>query len=206
MAQNFTGDWYAQSANAHAAFGNAENNDNCLKSNFSGGSAPSNAVAGMPWYHSTKGLRIRNAGNAAWLKALQGDAATKIPMYRNDTMEGWLIDASVTDKVVAIKGGTAAYNVPGGNVNGSWTITGLAAGNDDADHAHATPEYAHSVTLINVGEPIFEGGYITVVNGVSNHAASGTGGRSAYHQHPITHDGWTRPLAAVCTLQYPDLG
>jgi hypothetical protein len=208
MSQNFTADWYAQSYNAATAFGQAEENDNSLKSLFSGASAPSNAVAGMPWYHTSKGLRIRNAANSAWLKVLQGDATTKTWFYRNDTAEGWLVDTSVTDKVLAIKGGTGLYNITPPNTAGSWdSSVGLTNGNDSADHTHTTPAHAHSSTTAEV-LPYQAGeiaGPIDVVTAVTGGGSDTTGGKSAVHQHAISSTSAGRPFAAVGTLQYPDL-
>ena len=46
----------------------------------------------------------------------------KLYLYENTAPTGWTIVA-VTDKVLAVKGGSAAYNVAGGNTGGSFTIS-----------------------------------------------------------------------------------
>lgn len=108
-----------------------ENNDNSLKSSFSGSSSPANLSAGQLWQHTIYGLRVRN-NSSAWLKVLCGDASQKMWVYRNDTCEGWLVDSSVTDRVLAFKGGSNAYNVNGGNTAGTWM----------SPHTHGVGTYA----------------------------------------------------------------
>lgn len=227
MAQTFTADWYSQSANAHTAFGQAEANDLALKSSFSGSSAPSDVVAGQLWYHTSKGLRIRNAGNSAWLKALQGDAYNKTWFYRNDTSEGWIIDSSLTDRVIAIKGGSAAFNVSGGTAGGTWTVSGLAAANESA-HVHAATAHNHKWYDVLSGEADKDGAGVALSATIgkayphmvitadendsqmnqdlntSTNGGSNTGAGSA-HTHTVSQDAGWRPAAAVGTLQYPDL-
>ena len=69
MAQNFTDDCFDASHVGQTDLGNIENNFACLKSSFSGTSAPSNPVAGMLWYDTTNNLlKLRNAANNAWLE------------------------------------------------------------------------------------------------------------------------------------------
>ena len=46
----------------------------------------------------------------------------KVYLYENTAPTGWSI-VSVTDKVLAVKGGSGSYNVTGGNTGGSFTIT-----------------------------------------------------------------------------------
>jgi len=84
MSQTFTDDVYAGSHAAKTDLQNMENNFAALKSSFSGTSAPSNVVGGMPWHDST-GRKIRNYANTAWLAALMGDASQKMYVYRNST-------------------------------------------------------------------------------------------------------------------------
>lgn len=44
----------------------------------------------------------------------------KVYLYENTAPTGWSI-VSVTDRVLAVKGGTGSYNVNGGNTAGSWS-------------------------------------------------------------------------------------
>ena len=44
----------------------------------------------------------------------------KIYLYENTAPTGWTIEA-VTDAVLAVKGGSQAYNVTGGQLAGTWT-------------------------------------------------------------------------------------
>jgi len=44
----------------------------------------------------------------------------KLYLYENTAPTGWTIVA-VTDKVLAVKGGSDAYNISGGNTGGTWT-------------------------------------------------------------------------------------
>jgi len=68
MAQNYTDDCFGSSHVGQTDLQNMENNFACLKSCFSGLSAPSNAVAGMWWYDTTNNvLKLRNKDNNAWL-------------------------------------------------------------------------------------------------------------------------------------------
>jgi hypothetical protein len=221
MAQNWTDDTYAADHAGQTDLQNMENNFNVLKTNFSGASAPPGAVAGMDWYHTSKGLRIRNAGNSAWLKIWQGSASAKTWFYRNDTDEGWVVDTSVTDRVLAIKGGSQAYNVSGGNQAGIWTISGITVNNESA-HTHGPGSLNVDIRhrhlpgdeyllgdgfVVEAYEP-GEGG--TTPNysdhqGLTNKGVLGTSAAGSAHTHGLTFGGAWRPAAAVGTLQYPDL-
>ncbi|MDI9555520.1 MAG: hypothetical protein QM256_07025, partial [Pseudomonadota bacterium] len=69
MAQNFTDDCFDASHVGQTDLGNIENNFACLKSSFSGTSAPPNPVAGMLWYDTANSmLKLRNASNNAWIE------------------------------------------------------------------------------------------------------------------------------------------
>lgn len=62
-----------------------------------------------------------------------------IYLYENDAPTGWTI-ASVTDSLLAVKGGSNDYNINGGNTGGSWTAVG--------SHYHATRNHTLSVSQI----------------------------------------------------------
>ena len=191
-----------------------------LRSNFSGSSAPSNLVAGNLWYDTDSGnesLRVRNAASDAWLAVLLGDASQKLWIYRNASCEGWIIDAAVTDCVLALKGGTNAYNANGGTTAGTWTqpnhTHSIAHAHDAATVLDTITEYLGNVNpyYLASGEEIAIEGHVEPAGSPSIEnwtgetlettvdAASGNSGNGA------TAATW-RPAAAIGTLQYPDLG
>ena len=137
MAQTYTANCFATSNKWDDDLQNLENNFAALRSAFSGAAAPSSPVEGQIWMDTgSNALKRRNAGNTAWLADLIADADQKVPVYRNDTCDGWLIDSTVTDRIVALKGGTGAFNANGGtNAGTAWSI--LAAG-----HTHGAGSYA----------------------------------------------------------------
>ena len=56
-------------------------------------------------------------------------AGTKLWFYQNTAPTGWTIDATVADAILAVKGGTQAYNATGGAQAGTWT---------QPNHLHST--------------------------------------------------------------------
>ena len=194
MSQTFTDDLYEQSYVADTTLTNMENNMAALKSSFSGGAAPSNPVAFMPWGDTTSGheiLKRRNDANDAWLAILCGDASQKMWIYRNDTCEGWVIDSAVTDRVIALKGGTDEYNINGGNTS-AWTNWGHAL------TAAELPAHTHGIGVYGIsGASGYQVGATATTSLVDTETSESTGSDNA-HEHG-------RPGAAVGTLQYPDL-
>lgn len=190
MAQSFTDNPYSQATVVDTTMSAMENNDLALKSSFSGSSNPANAVAGMLHMRTGgtgDGLRVRNSGDSAWHKVLTGTASLKLWMYRNDTDEGWTLDASApTDRVLSLKGGSNAYNVNGGTTAGNWTFT-------------ATVPYD------GWGQDASSGaaGELLVSDQANTWAAGNINAASA--SRSITVIGSNRIAAAVGTLQYPDL-
>lgn len=67
----------------------------------------------------------------------------KVYLYENAAPTGWTI-VSVTDKVLAVKGGSQAYNVSGGNTAGTWS---------QPDHTHTVQSHDHALQL-------YAGGYV----------------------------------------------
>jgi hypothetical protein len=142
-------------------------------------------------------------------------------MYRNDTDEGWTIDASApTDRVLAVKGGAAAYNVDGGNTAGSWTITGLSGSAANDSHNHKWHEHneispsgndtsfnsSGSSNALPSGQNKTSGIGVTAIAGATS-ALADQWTNNDTHGHTITvsHDGTDRLAAAIGTMQYPDL-
>ena len=68
MSQDWTDDCFAAGHAAQEDLQNIEDNFACLKSLFSGASAPSGPVAGLLWLDTTNHLlMVRNEANNAWL-------------------------------------------------------------------------------------------------------------------------------------------
>jgi len=212
MAQNWTDNTYAPDHVGQTDLQNIEYNFACLKSMFSGGSAPSNPVAGMPWFDTTQlVLKIRNSANNAWFGLMHGDTDQKVWVYRDSAMDGWAVDSSVTDRVIAVKGGSEAYNVSGGNLAGTWT---------QPSHSHTTPAHQHDIPIgyssgnaglavsyangpnTTTGYKIFYGDkYFSDATYPWLRTPSGGAGTTSSTSPSNT---W-RPAAAVGTLQYLDL-
>ena len=81
--------------------------------------------------------------------ACQGNDARFIPVgtkmwfYQNTAPTGWVIDSTPADAILAVKGGSAAYNVNGGMAAGTWTHpTHTHTG---PSHTHTGPSHAHSI-------------------------------------------------------------
>jgi len=71
------------------------------------------------------------------INAIQADlieAGTKMYFYQNTAPSGWTIDTTPADALLAVKGGSNAYNVDGGNQAGTWT---------QPNHTHTGPSHTH---------------------------------------------------------------
>lgn len=216
MSQSYNDNCYDPDAGVQSDMAKVEANFAALKSCFSGASAPANPVAGMLWYHTSKGLRVRTS--AEWLKILQGDGAQKMWVYRNAACEGWLILTTVTDRVLAVKGGGSAYDVAGGSEAGTWQQPGhtLTAAempehthvidSDSHNHNFSASVYAGTVGANGAygdtlaGNDLSSRAAVTIENDSHNHTAQNAGSGNS-HNHGT---GW-RPAAAVGTIQYPDM-
>ena len=198
MSQGWTDDVFSGAHVGQTDLQNMENNFGCLKSLFSGLSAPANTVAGMPWFDvsTKKVLKIRNAANSAWLGLMHGDVSQKIWVYRNAAMDGWVVDSAVTDMVLAIKGGTTY--ITGGITAGAWTISGLTHTHTGTVSSTTVADHA-TMTIANAALDFKDGDkYPADIP----HTA---------HGHTVTNadaspsDSTWRPAAAVGTLQYLNL-
>ena len=70
--------------------------------------------------------------------------------YQNTAPMGWVIDSTPADAILAVKGGSAAYNVNGGMAAGTWTHpththTGPSHTHTGPSHTHTGPSHAHSI-------------------------------------------------------------
>ncbi len=163
-----------------------------LLSLFSGEDTPTNTVGGQMWYHSTKEVvSLRNAGNTDWNSVLLGDANQKMWVYRNDVPIGWVIDESISDSVMAIKGGSEAYDVDGGSTAGDWT---------QLSHTHGPGTYAAPHTHLYRVNNKLRKATITGAKSFASTAGTVTGASDSNS----VEDTW-RPTAAVGILLKPDL-
>jgi len=95
MAQNWTDDVFDPGHVGQTDLQNIENNFACLKSSFSGSSAPVNPVPGMFWVDTTNHiLKMRNEANNAWLNVW--DLANDKP-YGQDFTDGSYLDGDKVD-------------------------------------------------------------------------------------------------------------
>jgi len=137
-----------------------------------------------------------------WFRRGGGLAAgTKVWFYADSAPDGWTIDATVADALLALKGGSQAYNVDGGNLAGTWTQPGHTLTEAEIpthDHGEAG---AHTHTIACASS--FEEGYLSGTWVMSEQ--SGTAGASAgAHTHTSVGSGSAhnhgtayRPLARV---------
>jgi len=190
-----------------------------LRTTFSGSSAPANPVEGMLWRDTNKAVWKARAASA-WRGLMHGDVNQKIYVYRNNALEGWIIDTAVADCVLAFKGGN--YGGSGGALAGSWTLPnhthghGLSIGNHshlwytlDSD-SNATGRLRVSGNIHANRVQLFHNasGNTEVVSAELNkNYYTGLGGASAV-SGSINAGGavsTVRPRAAVGTLQRLDL-
>ena len=76
-------------------------------------------------------------------------AGTKMWFYQNTAPTGWVIDSTPADAILAVKGGSAAYNVNGGMAAGTWTHpththTGPSHTHTGPSHTHTVPSHTHT--------------------------------------------------------------
>lgn len=235
MSQTYTANCYQSDHVAVTDMANIEANFATLRSTNSGAAAPSNTEAGLQWWDTVNNrLKIRDDANATWLGVLHGSASLKLWVYRNTTDDGWTIDATVTDRVLALKGGAGLYNANGGTVAGESWANLKAHIHTGGTHTHAHGNHVHQIySTSGSGEHhsyYNSAGTATIVPLSAWSAdqqlavASASGDRkmsaSMYTNLTITTAGTTsgatgntagsstadfRPQAAIGTLQYPDL-
>lgn len=228
MSQDFTDDCYASGHQATTDLENMEKNFAALKSSFSGTTAPANTVAGMLWYDTTQKLmKQRDSANSTWFGFMVADSSHKIWVYRNTAPEGWAIDSTVTDCVIALKGGSNAYNANGGTLAGTWTQPGYTLTTADIPaHTHGSSSHSHSLMYYdNLSGGSSTQNLATFPLTYSSHIDMGTGTQQWYtasssyyktdstgHTHTSVGGGGShnhgttyRPYAAIGTLQYLDI-
>lgn len=127
MAQNFTDDCFDASHVGQTDLGNMENNFACLKSSFSGTSAPSNPVAGMLWYDTTnKRLKLRNAANNAWLEVY--DFANDRTVLKTSHLVDGVLSADTAGRAKMADGYITTAKIGNGQVSGAKLEDGSITG------------------------------------------------------------------------------
>ena len=122
MAQNWTANSFATTNDWDTDLQAMENNLLCLQSGFSGTGAPTSPVIGQEWVDTTNDvIKRRNFAGTGWNSSLHGDSTCIVYIYRNDANVGMQIETGMGDRVLAVKGGTQAWNVNGGVQAGTMT-------------------------------------------------------------------------------------
>jgi len=149
--QDFEGTTYASDHVAVTDMANIDTNFDILKNSFAGSVAPPNTERGMLWFDSgTNGgydglLKVRHDDDGEWLAVLCGDNEQKFWVYRDSTMDGWQIDTGVTDRVLALKGGSDAYDRTGGGTAGETWANLKAHIHTGGSHTHEHGNHIHQV-------------------------------------------------------------
>jgi hypothetical protein len=180
MSQNYTQDCfrlYEKPANVTTNY--FENNAAALKSNFSGSNSPPDPVSFKLWGDTTNKV-LRYSSSGEWLGLMHGDASQIIWKYRNLAPDGWVLDTSVTDAVVAIRGGS--YYTIGASVQGTWQAI-------DFSHSHRV--------LDNSGD------FITGAGGFSSYNSSGTLIEPAVYNGALIHISVLDDTAGDLTIIQP---
>jgi len=161
MAQNWTDDVFDPAHVGQTDLQNIENNFACLKSSFSGSSAPANPVPGMFWVDTTNHiLKMRNEANDAWLNVW--DLANDKP-YGQDFTDGSYLDGDKVDIDFT---------------PGNYTPSASPAEADDEDDLTAHL-YGIDQVLANVGTPNSSSvGQAELKTSIGSVSVTGTGGCS----------------------------
>jgi hypothetical protein len=217
MAQDFATNMFDGGNVWSTDLQNIENALFTLNTMFSGGVAPSNPVEGKPWRDTAQGV-LKVYTGLSWDGLMHGDALQKIWVYRNSAMAGWVVDATVSDRVLAFKGGTT-YTT-GGAAAGSWThshtdtrtVSGTAISVAQMPvHTHAVTGYRYNASnasdnLYFTAEALNYDGYNVLTSAPIVNNNTGGGGT---HNHTLAgsvNDNTTfRPAASVGTLQRLDI-
>lgn len=114
----------------------------------------------------------------ATLAAASFAAGTKAWFYQNTAPTGWTLDATPADALLAVKGGSNAYNANGGTQQGTWTQPG---------HTHDVGTYAiPAISLKTNSKTTHSAGVKCVIDGDGDIYAPYQGGDIAAHDVPTT--------------------
>jgi len=190
MSQDYTDNCFQGDHIVETDMQNIENNFAALKSLFSGSSAPSNPVAGMPWFDiDTDQLYIRNKDNDQWL-TLDFIPGTIMLFGQASAPLGWTKLTSWADNSMLCintqANGTALGSGGTANPQSQHTHTGPSHTHTGPSHTHAMSYGTHSIDESGGGNS-----YTAIINSVST-SASGTGNTGASGTGPTGNN--TAPL------------
>jgi len=115
-------------------------------------------------------------------------SGTKMWFFQNTAPTGWTIDSTPADSLLAVKGGSGAFNVNGGTEAGTWQIP------DTEGHVLTIaemPAHAHTMGSWAAGSGVGTGNFSIEGTTLNTSTVGGGGG----HVHTQV-DTW-RPLAQV---------
>ena len=157
MAQNWTANSFATTNDWDDDLQAMENNLLCLQSGFSGTATPTSPVIGQEWVDTTNDVvKRRNFAGSGWNSSLHGDSTCIVYIYRNDANVGMQIETGMGDRVLAVKGGSQAWNVNGGVQAGTmtqptntWSIGNPTGGRDAVNFGAQTnvPDDGHGHSI-----------------------------------------------------------
>jgi hypothetical protein len=134
------------------------------------------------------------------IAALYGSAivtGTKAWFYQNTAPTGWTLDA--TPAVLAVKGGSNAYNTTGGTQAGTWALSGINTTSVYLTAAQSgLPAHTHTYTNNSSSGAVAGGGtncYHTP--GTMTTAANVAADSASTHNHQTTNTDTWRPLAQI---------
>jgi hypothetical protein len=103
-------------------------------------------------------IQLTSAGSINLSVPTAFAAGTKMYFFQAAAPTGWTYDSAVTDRCLAVKGGTGLYNVAGGVQAGAWT------------HDHGVGSHTHSVSLISTGTVDISHTHTTTASGAVGEA------------------------------------
>ncbi len=177
-------------------------------------------------YNDAGVLKFRNGTGTVRKVSGDGDvipAATKMWFFANTAPTGWIIDSSITDALIALKGGTPYATGGAGGVGDTWTQPGHTH-TDPPTAAHTLlsgesglPAHTHTLSgdgvlsndesgsgKLTTGNTPGGGGDIVVpVNTAANAAGAHAHGSGGATSSSATANTW-RPVAAVGIMATKD--
>lgn len=110
------------------------------------------------------------------------ESGRRMWLYEDAAPTGWTYMASIADRVIAVKGGSNAFNVVGGNQAGTWT---------QLNHTHTGPSHTHTTSRTTFYQP----GYHESTMDVTTCTVTGSGGTGTT-SNGAPANSW-RPYGAV---------